>query len=64
MKLSPLFALANREGPTLIECMIDRDDCTSDLISWGRLVAPATPARHGRNSRAQRSCTGPATLVR
>ena len=41
MKLSPLFALANREGPTLIECMIDRDDCTSDLISWGRLVAPA-----------------------
>jgi pyruvate decarboxylase len=34
-------ALANREGPTLIECIIDRDDCTSDLISWGRLVAAA-----------------------
>jgi pyruvate decarboxylase len=34
-------ALANREGPTLIECVIDRDDCTSDLISWGRLVATA-----------------------
>jgi pyruvate decarboxylase len=34
-------ALANREGPTLIECVIDRDDCTEDLISWGRLVATA-----------------------
>jgi pyruvate decarboxylase len=34
-------ALANREGPTLIECLIDRDDCTPDLISWGRLVATA-----------------------
>jgi pyruvate decarboxylase len=34
-------ALANCDGPTLIECVIDRDDCTSDLISWGRLVAAA-----------------------
>ncbi len=34
-------ALANREGPTLIECIIDRDDCSADLISWGRLVAIA-----------------------
>jgi pyruvate decarboxylase len=34
-------ALANRDGPTLIECVIDSDDCTSDLISWGRLVAAA-----------------------
>ncbi len=34
-------AVANREGPTLIECVIDRDDCSSDLISWGRLVANA-----------------------
>lgn len=34
-------ALANHEGPTLIECMLDRDDCTSELISWGRLVAAA-----------------------
>jgi pyruvate decarboxylase len=34
-------AVANREGPTLIECIIDRDDCSSDLISWGRLVANA-----------------------
>jgi len=34
-------ALANHDGPTLIECIIDRDDCTSDLISWGHLVAKA-----------------------
>ena len=34
-------ALANRRGPTLIECVIDRDDCTADLISWGRRVAAA-----------------------
>ena len=34
-------ALTNREGPTLIECVIDRDDCTADLISWGRQVATA-----------------------
>ncbi|NEU14692.1 alpha-keto acid decarboxylase family protein [Methylobacterium sp. BTF04] len=34
-------ALANHDGPTLIECVIDRDDCTADLISWGRLVAKA-----------------------
>ena len=34
-------ALANREGPTLIECVIDRDDCTAQLISWGRRVATA-----------------------
>jgi pyruvate decarboxylase len=34
-------ALANRDGPTLIECIIDRDDCSPDLISWGRQVARA-----------------------
>jgi len=34
-------ARANRDGPTLIECILDRDDCTSDLISWGHLVAKA-----------------------
>jgi indolepyruvate decarboxylase len=34
-------ALANREGPTLIECVIDRDDCSPELISWGRQVAIA-----------------------
>lgn len=42
-------ALANMEGPTLIECVIDRDDCTSDLISWGHLVAKA----NGRPPRPQ-----------
>jgi pyruvate decarboxylase len=35
------LAIANREGPTLIECVIDRDDCSPQLISWGRLVANA-----------------------
>ncbi len=34
-------ALGNRKGPTLIECIIDRDDCTAALISWGHLVAQA-----------------------
>jgi pyruvate decarboxylase len=40
---------ANRDGPTLIECIIDRDDCTSDLISWGHPVAQA----NGRPPRPQ-----------
>jgi thiamine pyrophosphate-dependent acetolactate synthase large subunit-like protein len=35
------LAIANGEGPTLIECVIDRDDCSPQLISWGRLVANA-----------------------
>jgi pyruvate decarboxylase len=34
-------ALANHDGPTLIECIIDRDDCSAELISWGHLVAIA-----------------------
>jgi indolepyruvate decarboxylase len=34
-------ALAHRGGPTLIECRIDRDDCSPELISWGHLVAMA-----------------------
>ena len=34
-------AVENTQGPTLIECVIDRDDCTRELISWGRLVAKA-----------------------
>jgi len=42
-------ALANTQGPTLIECVIDRDDCTADLISWGRKVAAA----NGRPQRQQ-----------
>lgn len=35
------IALGNHDGPTLIECLLDRDDCTADLISWGHLVAKA-----------------------
>ena len=34
-------AVANCDGPTLIECIIDHDDCSPELISWGRLVACA-----------------------
>ena len=34
-------ALASHNSPTLIECVIDRNDCSSDLISWGRMVAAA-----------------------
>jgi pyruvate decarboxylase len=41
--------LSNSAGPTLIECVIDRDDCTSQLISWGRAVAAA----NGRAPRIQ-----------
>jgi pyruvate decarboxylase len=43
------IALANHGGPTLIECIIDRDDCTPDLIAWGRRVAVA----NGRPARPQ-----------
>jgi pyruvate decarboxylase len=42
-------ALKNTDGPTLIECVIDRDDCTPQLISWGRTVAAA----NGRAPRPQ-----------
>jgi len=34
-------AAENRKGPTLIECSIERDDCTHQLITWGRRVATA-----------------------
>jgi pyruvate decarboxylase len=34
-------ALAHRDGPTLIECRIDRDDCSPELISWGHVVSVA-----------------------
>ncbi|WP_122049592.1 alpha-keto acid decarboxylase family protein [Asaia bogorensis] len=32
-------ALANTDGPTLIECALDREDCTETLRRWGRIVA-------------------------
>jgi len=34
-------ALAHKTGPTLIECTIDRDDCTKQLMEWGARVAAA-----------------------
>jgi len=34
-------ALAHKTGPTLIECTIDRDDCTKELMEWGSRVAAA-----------------------
>ncbi len=29
------------DGPVLIECTLDRDDCTSELLEWGSRVAAA-----------------------
>lgn len=34
-------AKSNLHGPTLIEVQIHRDDCTSELITWGHYVALA-----------------------
>lgn len=34
-------ALGNTAGPTLIECALDRDDCTKQLLEWGAKVAAA-----------------------
>jgi len=34
-------AARNTQGPTLIECALDRDDCAPQMITWGRLVAAA-----------------------
>jgi pyruvate decarboxylase len=36
-----LVAAENKEGPTLIECRIDQDDCSRELITWGHFVAAA-----------------------
>jgi len=42
-------AVAHKTGPTLIECTIDRDDCTRQLMEWGSRVAAANsrPPQHG-----------------
>lgn len=32
-------------GPVLIECALDRDDCTSELLEWGSRVAAANSRR-------------------
>ncbi|PHH89448.1 hypothetical protein CDD83_6034 [Cordyceps sp. RAO-2017] len=34
-------ALVHTDGPTLIECKIDQDDCSRELITWGHFVAAA-----------------------
>ncbi|KAK6859274.1 pyruvate decarboxylase [Apiospora arundinis] len=34
-------ALEHQLGPTLIECVLDRDDCNRELITWGHFVAAA-----------------------
>lgn len=34
-------AKANTRGPTLIECDLDRSDCTEALVKWGTKVAAA-----------------------
>ena len=43
-------ALDHTAGPTLIECTIDRNDCTKQLLEWGTRVATA-------NARPQQSVT-------
>jgi TPP-dependent 2-oxoacid decarboxylase len=35
------LVLLDQTGPTLIECIIDRDDCTQELMEWGAKVAAA-----------------------
>ncbi|KAK3400762.1 pyruvate decarboxylase [Sordaria brevicollis] len=45
-------AEAHKEGPTLIECTIDQDDCSKELITWGHYVAAAN-ARPPRNMSVQ-----------
>ncbi|KAL2821162.1 thiamine diphosphate-binding protein [Aspergillus granulosus] len=34
-------AKARREGPTLIECVINQDDCSKELVTWGHYVSVA-----------------------
>lgn len=34
-------AQANHRGPTIIECQIERTDCTDMLVQWGKRVASA-----------------------
>jgi DUF1016 N-terminal domain len=42
-------AIAHSGGPAMIECTIDRDDCTRQLLEWGSRVAIANarPPRRG-----------------
>ena len=34
------------DGLALIECVIDRDDCTKELLEWGSRVAAANGRSH------------------
>jgi pyruvate decarboxylase len=34
-------AMAHKEGPVMIECTIDRDDSTREVLEWGSRVAVA-----------------------
>lgn len=34
-------ARSHQNGPVLIECALDRDDCTKELLEWGSRVAAA-----------------------
>ena len=41
-------AVHHENGPVLIECQIDHDDCSQELIEWGNKVSMANkrpPAR-------------------
>lgn len=35
------LAQAHMDGPSLIECSIDQEDCSKELITWGHYVAAA-----------------------
>lgn len=38
-------AIPHRNGPVVIECEIDQDDCSIPLITWGHFVAAANARR-------------------
>ena len=42
-------AVKHTDGPIMIECTIDQDDCSKELITWGHFVAAAN-ARPPKNS--------------
>ncbi|OAQ59689.1 pyruvate decarboxylase (predicted) [Pochonia chlamydosporia 170] len=42
------LAQAHKDGPSLIECSIEQDDCSKELITWGHYVAAAN-SRSGIN---------------
>jgi TPP-dependent 2-oxoacid decarboxylase len=40
------LAQSHKNGPSLVECGIEQDDCSKELITWGHYVA-ATNSRPG-----------------